>query len=306
MVEFGLKLEDNKVQRWSENYLEYEKLKAALKKAQDALKTRNEFKEKYPAILEFYNVSLSRSSIGSTDVSVNVSNFEDRGGNENEALLSNKVNSYNSMKDGKSVDPEANTVFMKPTLSDASISLLSVFSGGATSNPDNIKTRYRDMSSKFLSKHASFVQSIKIELNKIDQFYVEQINDITQRFEYLDGNVADLAKEFYSLRGSSDQRLEQEPNMKKAGTDSLTEVERENLKHLWRKQAMKKIKPKRSKVINMLGLVHEVSESDGEDGTDDMEMKNKADSIKRSITDLYRTSKLLKNYANLNYTGFVK
>ena len=33
MVEFGLKLEDNKVSEWSDHYLDYEGLKKILKKA---------------------------------------------------------------------------------------------------------------------------------------------------------------------------------------------------------------------------------------------------------------------------------
>ena len=36
MVEFGLKLEDNKVSDWGEHYLDYEGLKKILKKAKKA------------------------------------------------------------------------------------------------------------------------------------------------------------------------------------------------------------------------------------------------------------------------------
>jgi hypothetical protein len=48
MVEFGLKLEDNKVSEWSEYYLNYEKLKAILKKAKASHKKYDEQAKKQP------------------------------------------------------------------------------------------------------------------------------------------------------------------------------------------------------------------------------------------------------------------
>lgn len=48
MVEFGLKLEDNKVSEWSEHYIDYESLKKILKKAKAAEKKYRELSEKSP------------------------------------------------------------------------------------------------------------------------------------------------------------------------------------------------------------------------------------------------------------------
>ena len=48
MVEFGLKLEDNKVAEWSEHYINYEKLKEILKKAKNAQKKCDEQAKKRP------------------------------------------------------------------------------------------------------------------------------------------------------------------------------------------------------------------------------------------------------------------
>ncbi len=42
MVEFGLKLEDNKVDKWSINYIDYERLKAILKRAKSGIEYRDE------------------------------------------------------------------------------------------------------------------------------------------------------------------------------------------------------------------------------------------------------------------------
>uniref|UniRef100_A0A7S4RJ89 SPX domain-containing protein n=1 Tax=Ditylum brightwellii TaxID=49249 RepID=A0A7S4RJ89_9STRA len=52
MVEFGLKLEDNKVAEWSNEYIDYEKLKTVLKKAKAASKTADELLAKRPELVD--------------------------------------------------------------------------------------------------------------------------------------------------------------------------------------------------------------------------------------------------------------
>eukprot|EP00984_Skeletonema_dohrnii_P001810 scaffold594_cov71-Skeletonema_dohrnii-CCMP3373.AAC.8 len=49
MVEFGLKLEDNKVDKWSTKYIDYEKLKAILKRAKSGFEYRDELIARMPA-----------------------------------------------------------------------------------------------------------------------------------------------------------------------------------------------------------------------------------------------------------------
>jgi len=49
MVEFGLKLEDNKVDKWSNNYIDYEKLKSVLKRAKSGIEYRDELLARMPA-----------------------------------------------------------------------------------------------------------------------------------------------------------------------------------------------------------------------------------------------------------------
>lgn len=50
MVEFGLKLEDNKVAEWADTYIDYEKLKDLLKKSQAAIKRRDEIMKRKPEL----------------------------------------------------------------------------------------------------------------------------------------------------------------------------------------------------------------------------------------------------------------
>eukprot|EP00591_Stephanopyxis_turris_P008094 CAMPEP_0195526826 /NCGR_PEP_ID=MMETSP0794_2-20130614/28141_1 /TAXON_ID=515487 /ORGANISM="Stephanopyxis turris, Strain CCMP 815" /LENGTH=70 /DNA_ID=CAMNT_0040657611 /DNA_START=163 /DNA_END=371 /DNA_ORIENTATION=+ len=50
MVEFGLKLLDNKVAEWSNEYMDYEKLKTLLKKAKEAEKICNTLEKTNPEL----------------------------------------------------------------------------------------------------------------------------------------------------------------------------------------------------------------------------------------------------------------
>jgi hypothetical protein len=52
MVEFGLKLEDNKVSEWSDKYIDYEALKKILKKASAAVKKKDELVKRKPELAE--------------------------------------------------------------------------------------------------------------------------------------------------------------------------------------------------------------------------------------------------------------
>jgi len=52
MVEFGLKLEDNKVSEWSDKYIDYDALKKILKKASAAVKKRDDLCKRKPELAE--------------------------------------------------------------------------------------------------------------------------------------------------------------------------------------------------------------------------------------------------------------
>lgn len=52
MVEFGLKLEDNKVSEWSDKYIDYEALKTILKKASAAVKRNEVLMKRHPQLAD--------------------------------------------------------------------------------------------------------------------------------------------------------------------------------------------------------------------------------------------------------------
>mmetsp|Transcript_22017 Transcript_22017/g.45866 ORF Transcript_22017/g.45866 Transcript_22017/m.45866 type:complete len:920 (-) Transcript_22017:91-2850(-) len=59
MVEFGLKLQDNKVSKWSSHYMNYERLKKLLKTAKAAMKNRDELRDRYAMKLKALRVKAS-------------------------------------------------------------------------------------------------------------------------------------------------------------------------------------------------------------------------------------------------------
>ena len=50
MVEFGLKLEDNKVEEWQDKYINYEELKTLIKNAKKAYSARQELEKRNPSM----------------------------------------------------------------------------------------------------------------------------------------------------------------------------------------------------------------------------------------------------------------
>lgn len=139
-------------------------------------------------------------------------------------------------------------------------------------------------------------------MNKVKIFYNEKTHEVSQRIEVLVESVGashlDIKKrkqqKSRSIVNSITQRFE---SMLYGGLPPLNESER------------------RSSSVPDLDL--EVSGSDDEgashrpgDGLDtkkkDEQLARNSGSIKRAITDIYRTAKLLHNFSIMNYTGFVK
>ncbi|KAL3909238.1 MAG: hypothetical protein SGILL_008164, partial [Bacillariaceae sp.] len=85
MVEFGLKLEDNKVSEWSEHYIDYESLKKILKKAKNAQKQYKELCEKNPADAERITQAYRSGdqSIGILSPPTSTGNLSDLGSERN-------------------------------------------------------------------------------------------------------------------------------------------------------------------------------------------------------------------------------
>jgi len=62
MVEFGLKLEDNKVEEWQDKYINYEELKTLIKNAKKAYSARQELEKRNPSMAAEIRAKMNDSS----------------------------------------------------------------------------------------------------------------------------------------------------------------------------------------------------------------------------------------------------
>ena len=154
-----------------------------------------------------------------------------------------------------------------------------------------------------------FKQTYEMEVRKVKDFYEQKTNEISQRMEVLVESV--------DTSGLDINKRHQQP----AGgiVDAMTQKFEGLLQGL---------RPGRRESVShdavgghpSLDVKHSESldddyddierilrgEASAEKRREKEELARKLDSIKRAITDIYRTAKLLHNYSIMNYTGFVK
>lgn len=163
MVEFGLKLEDNKVDEWSEQYIDYEKLKEVLKRAKASATYRDEILNRMPPGL-------------AAEVA--------------QELKDRETGSESNLQ-------ERNALYEVPISSSASVEatpLLGVWSPvfkvssylGLADDRALFLKAYDDADEKL----NAFVRSYEQEVKKVQDFYNEKTDEISQRMEVLVESVA--------------------------------------------------------------------------------------------------------------------
>eukprot|EP00816_Leptocylindrus_hargravesii_P012287 CAMPEP_0196806948 /NCGR_PEP_ID=MMETSP1362-20130617/6884_1 /TAXON_ID=163516 /ORGANISM="Leptocylindrus danicus, Strain CCMP1856" /LENGTH=831 /DNA_ID=CAMNT_0042180649 /DNA_START=208 /DNA_END=2699 /DNA_ORIENTATION=+ len=305
MVEFGLKLEDNKIKKWSTHYLDYEGLKKLLKRCKAAMKAREDYLKKHP---DAQNQALLNGSCISTQ-EANSNNDKNNNKPEQPVAPVGQPNEQTSLlKAGQAIPKNSSHVSLvslnsnfngTTTTMRRTFSLSNLFGGGDPAQ------QYADIVATCNARHETFNNALKLELEKVNTFYLQEFQDVSERFDYLEQSVVDAALAVQDGNGHNCA----------AGDDNVpsyvsTCIRSKNLRSSimdWAARAKKKRNPsRRVSVVHVLGLVDDGSESEHEDGYEGhMELKE-ADSIRRSLVDLYRGLKLLSNYTVINYTGFVK
>lgn len=271
-----------------------------LKKCKTVLKARDSFVKKYPDIALASVCSRPTSPRASKEANGKVQ-AQHLGANERTGLLRSLRKSQSlqsNISDTSLVSLNDSTVSgtMKRTFSEALFSNL--FKVG---DAGSISKKYSEMGIEYVNLHKEFVDALNTELEKVNSFYLQELQDINDRFVYLDQSVTDAARAVSSSIHSGEEnwsygKASAESNALGSSIMDWTGV-RSKKKHN---------SSRRMKVARVLGLVDAASESENEgDDDEDVDYK-KADSIKRSVVDLYRNLKLLSNYSVLNYTGFIK
>eukprot|EP00934_Nitzschia_sp_Nitz4_P000939 Nitzschia sp. Nitz4//scaffold98_size77359//32605//35181//NITZ4_005548-RA/size77359-processed-gene-0.16-mRNA-1//1//CDS//3329560757//939//frame0 len=336
MVEFGLKLEDNKVAEWNEYYMDYDKLKAILKKAKAALKKYDDQAKRRPEEAARIEEEYRNSSHQSLKELA-----------ENEEITGLPPRPPVGQAD-ESKYPASETSALLPK-TDSGSSLTSASQRAFTSKTlsgiqDYFEGRYERTLVQYLKeadqKADEFANLVDQQRSKVTSFYYQKVAELQKRFGLLIDSVANSSQfkrtvVFKSVDEDPDRResalmtprLGQHPRHRR-NTSDLTPRQRletiiSNLQHRMVDTQMPRIhstsslgtgsngsdshgRPPPPPKNNKLQAAAAAGDSDDEDDFNDERALAEADSIRRALTDQYRTAKLLHNFAIMNYTGFVK
>lgn len=277
MVEFGLKLEDNKVSEWADKYIDYNKLKMLIEKLSELTKKRKELEKRNPNLSKVVmeEILLNPSGVGqfrsphTSDtnlVSVN-------GSNEKAALLSPKPNDPDEehLSPQKSHGLQRSRSSSYGTLQEALTNVASYF------KPHSFEDKLRNLHQSEQLCKDQFAKQLEEEMDKVKLFYVWKCKEIKEHFELLMASVPDEIKYRKPDQSQKFSRTRLLLKSVRNISNSIDNFKTNNDNNFQQMHDEEK--------------VHRAKEED---------------SIQRATIDLHRNAKLLINFAILNYTGFVK
>jgi SPX domain protein involved in polyphosphate accumulation len=296
MVEFGLKLEDNKVSEWSEFYIDYDKLKGFLKKAKAAEKKYEDLAKKRPddaaRIKEAYKSGNTDYVITTPAHSANNLAKVAKEATESTSLLVQSPTRGTENNDAE-MTGEGSTGYL------ASAFDISGFFGSRYER--NLRLVLKDID----DRGKKFEETLLSEIKKVSDFYASKLEELEARFQLLVEAVASsydidplppigehLDSQLPIRRGHNHRR--------KSGIMELVTKFTGMIKE--------ESKKKKEDWAASLRVMDDNSDDEGDTQTPTKSKKNagEADSIKRALIDHYRSAKLLHNFVIMNYTGFVK
>jgi len=311
MVEFGLKLEDNKTSKWAHHYIAYEQLKNLLKKAKQARQAKIAIEEKHPNLAHSIPPPPNPPA---TFAAASMPNLTDI-----EAINYGSVSSSNIV---------ASAPLSPSTLSRVTraINPMSLFQ----TDVSTLVAKHAKAAALAALRADEFGAALKAEITKVDNFYLKKFNDMASRVE---GTEEEVVASMAQKRHDS------------AMTDTGDSVGEKKVSPARRRKTgivlLKRSGSETDKESSSTSLLYN-SDSEDEAGgsygtniavtdTSDIDIESKgnsnstvrvsrnslsgsakfnklaeSDSIKRALIDMSRTLKLLSNFAVMNYTGFVK
>ena len=335
-----MKLEDNKVSDWSENYLNYNELKAILKKAKVAQKKYEEHAKKKPKeaalildahkkgdakfvtttpppstsnLLAMLNPTSSTPPMTTpTQSNLDLASMEGTSApNERTKLLSTPPQN----------PATATTIITSPTTGKEKVvkkkpSFTTTFSDITEYFGSRYERTLRGYLKERDEKALQFETLLLSEQKKVSQFYYEKLGELQKRLQVLLENVSDSP---YVGRGL--EKVEEEDGhnvyysspLPQRPSSSATSISKVNIEALIskfstaiqkEKKALKRQKKEEISFGSSRVADEDMSDDDDEAGKEkDEKALAETDSIKRALIDQYRTAKLLHNFAILNYTG---
>jgi EXS family/SPX domain len=220
MVEFGLKLEDNKVSEWNDHYIEYEKLKSILTKASVSVKKIDELTQRKPEItigiihaykagivtpfqsaadLSGQDVTAISSSGGSADAQksnlITIHEIVTPGNNpqlltteKSELIDLTSSNSYGtasaisgSLSPLSSIDPTKKNLISR--------ALVKATTGVSDYLQKSFERSVRDTLKDIDAVASEFDDSLKENIRRVNSFYDTHLDELKGQIEYLKETV---------------------------------------------------------------------------------------------------------------------
>lgn len=313
MVEFGLKLEDNKVDQWADRYIDYEKLKAVLKRAKISAEQRDDLIKRMPpgAAAEVIQERLDRSATASHRVDspptsvplkmepmeVSQSSASLTGATDSTPLLGEpkpsmkRMNSWGSFSEF-SMGDAVKKVTSYLGLADDRALLLQAYDNADEKLNLFRETYEQEVSSsscilplRLILHHPNFSHNI-IQVNKVKDFYQKKTNEISERMEVLVESVDTSGLNLNKQRQKQQKRMSVMESMTQRFETMMQGMQSSSERSDFLESLDDEEDPGRKKIVGDLEKKKEKEE-----------MVRKSDSIKRAITDIYRTAKLLHNYS---------
>jgi hypothetical protein len=364
MVEFGLKLEDNKLAEWREHYIDYEKLKSILKKCAASVTRYRDLEARQPARAAEIKIAWS-TGMPTPQPSTDNLQLLRRGKEAEEAAaagelteslleLPQKLNSIqesgSSRSEAKASASPREQTWLSPASSDDygssrfpddsehpssqppakpnAVPFLERVGSGMTEffNKEKIyERRMRDELTEIAKLSKEFETTLLLNLERVNAFYNDQLNECEQRLALLKESVAASARN-NKWAGSIPPPPENSANDEESYDDDKEEYLNTPLLVTTRKRnPLSKVDVLAHAIARSLGGMDKAKKNqrrltelspgfaldDDEDAViamdaDTVRRIKEAQSIQRALVDEYRRSKLLHNFAIMNYTGFVK
>lgn len=334
MVEFGLKLEDNKVEQWSDKYIDYEKLKSVLKKAKVASSNVEELKKKLPREIvegctrEFADYKAQEEEQRQQNAEqLKHLDGENAYNKQNKSAQHFELSSKLSSRSASPLAPVGEEIArtdMTPLLLERKSSFGSQSEhstgGGSSMKRQNSWGSFSHTVFKvtsylgFADDKKVFYKSLQDADDKVNLFRTTYDGEVQKVKHFYQDKLHELSEHIEAIIESVDtSHIKQKP--KKSRKSSLIDdlvMKFENVMHVKKASV--------SSVDNIPSIRMSVSCDSSEDlldsespllkvrsqsSSDKLDLERESDSIKRALTDVYRNAKMLHNYAIMVRHGSV-
>lgn len=226
MVEFGLKLDDNKVADWADEYIDYEKLKAILDKLKSAMKKKEDLHQRKPDLADEVSQDFVPKFEGTSSLSARLrfENFQNKDTpripaipppppEETSTSISDPTLPLVAISE-RSVNPEEQPLLTSNSMGssygrtfDSEVSLLSAdgtgAEGGSTSSfattlagvasgylpTARYQKQYRDQLKRIDELRIQGQEELVKEVAKVNQFYIKKAEELDKRLTVLVDSV---------------------------------------------------------------------------------------------------------------------